>query len=402
MNAQKIILRFWAFFILLLPLSSPAQITFERTYGGSSADEAYFVQQTSDGGFIITGWTDSFGAGDLDVYLIKTDSLGETLWTKTYGGILTDIGNSVLQLSDGDFIIVGLTYSFGAGSFDVYLIKTNSIGDTLWTKTYGGASGDYGSLIQETSEGGFIIAGLTQSFGAGGADVYLIKTDSLGDTIWTKTYGDIEWDESWSVYQTSDKGFIITGWTESFGAGSGDVYLIKTDSLGDTLWTRSYGGIDGDAGKFVQETSVGGFIIAGWTQSFGAGGADVYLIKTDSQGDTLWTKTYGSSDNDYANSIQETFNGGFIIIGWTFSFGAGSADVYLIKTDSIGDSLWTKTYGGIDGDVGWSGQQTLDGGFIITGVTGSFGSGGGDVYLIKTDSLGNVMVGVEGGGISCQ
>jgi hypothetical protein len=379
MNAQKIILRFWAFFILLLPLSSPAQITFERTYGGSSADEAYFVQQTSDGGFIITGWTDSFGAGDLDVYLIKTDSLGETLWTKTYGGILTDIGNSVLQLSDGDFIIVGLTYSFGAGSFDVYLIKTNSIGDTLWTKTYGGASGDYGSLIQETSEGGFIIAGLTQSFGAGGADVYLIKTDSLGDTIWTKTYGDIEWDESWSVYQTSDKGFIITGWTESFGAGSGDVYLIKTDSLGDTLWTRSYGGIDGDAGKFVQETSVGGFIIAGWTQSFGAGGADVYLIKTDSQGDTLWTKTYGSSDNDYANSIQETFNGGFIIIGWTFSFGAGSADVYLIKTDSIGDSLWTKTYGGIDGDVGWSGQQTLDGGFIITGVTGSFGSGGGDV-----------------------
>ena len=380
--------------VYLIKTDSFGDTRWTRTYGGNDVDVGFSVQQTSEGGYIIAGYTSSFGITRDDVYLLKINPFGDTLWTKAYGGTLNDGGYSVQEISGGGFIIVGFTYSYGAGSYDVYLIKTDSLGDTTWTRTYGGTSGDHGSSIQETSDKGFIIAGFTQSFGAGGLDVYLIKADSFGNTLWTKTYGGIEWDEGRSVHKMSDEGFIIIGYTDSFGTG-GDVYLIKTDSLGETLWTRTFGGTNFDEGLSVQETSDGEYILAGWTQSFGAGGSDAYLIKTDSFGDTLWTKTFGGTDNDFSSSVQETSDGGYVIVGWTFSFGAGSADVHLIKTDSIGDTLWTKTYGGIDGDVGWSGQQTSDGGFIVTGVTGSFGSGGGDVYLVKTDSLGNVMAGVE-------
>jgi len=309
----------------------------------------------------------------------------DTLWTKTYGGADKDYGYSVQQTSDGGFIITGYTESFGAGGYDVYLIKADSSGDTLWTKTYGGANDDYGRSVRQTSDGGFLITGGTYPFGAGAYDVYLIKADSSGDTLWTKTYGGTDTDIGESVQQTSDGGYIIAGYTHSFGAGENDVYLIKADSSGDTLWTKTYGGADADYGYSVQQTSDGGYIIAGGTISFGAGESDVYLIKADSSGDTLWTKTYGGADADYGYSVQQTSDGGYIIAGGTISFGAGESDVYIIKADSSGDALWTKTYGGTDYDNGHSVQQTSDGGYIIAGRTESFGAGSRDVYLIKTE-----------------
>jgi hypothetical protein len=378
---------------LILPNSSLSQISFEKTYGGSFEDIGYSVQQTSDGGYIITGYTGSFSVGSWDVYLIKTDSLGDTLWTKTYGGSSMDIGNSVQQTSDGGYIITGFTVSFGASYSDVYLIKTDFSGDTLWTRTYGDSLNDEGRSVQQTSDGGYIIAGYSQSIVTLDYDVFLFKTDSIGETLWTKTYGGSGFEEGYSVQQTLDGGYIIAGWTDSFGAGRTDIYLIKTDSLGDTLWSRTYGGTSREEYPTVSQTSDGGFIISGYTRSFGAGMDDVYLIKTNSSGDTLWTKTYGDIATDVGFSMQETSDGGYIISGFTYSFGIGS-DVYLIKTDSLGDTLWTRTYGGSDQDWGFSVQQTTDGGFIITGHTFSFGAGQEDVYLIKTDSNG-LIVGLE-------
>ena len=351
-----------------------------RTYGGSDWNWGSSIQQTSDGGFIIAGGT---GAGNPDVYLIKTNSSGDTLWTKTFGGI-NDEGCSVQQTQDGGFIIAGYTGTYGAGSYDAYLIRTDSSGNTLWTKTFGGTNQDFGRSIQQTEDGGFILVGTTSSFGAGYRNVYLIKTDSSGDTIWTKTFGGTGDCGGYSVQQTKDSGFIIAGYTGTFGTDSADVYLIKTDSSGDTLWTRTYGGTKEDESYSVQQTNDNGFIITGWTNSFGAGGRDIYLIRTNFSGDTLWTKTFGSTGEDYGHSVQQTQDNGFIITGDIFSSGTDGG-VYLIRTDSSGDTLWTKTFGGTNDAWGESVQQTEDGGFIVAGAIWSFGAGHNDydVYLIR-------------------
>jgi hypothetical protein len=348
-----------------------------KKIGGSRTDLGYSVQQTTDGGYIITGYTDSFGAGYVDVWLIKTNSSGDTLWTKTFGGSGYDYSCSVQQTTDRGYIITGYTNSFGT-FFDVWLVKTNSSGDTLWTKTFGGSGIDEGYSVQQTTDGGYIITGYTESFGAGRGDVWLIKTNSSGDTLWTKTFGGISSETSNSVQQTTDGGYIITGTT-----GYGDVWLIKTNSSGDTLWTKTFGGSGIDEGYSVQQTTDGGYIITGYTNSFGTF-FDVWLIKTNSSGDTLWTKKIGGSGTDLGYSVQQTTDGGYIITGWTNSFGTGYIDIWLIKTNTSGDTVWTKTFGGREWDVSRSVQKTTDGGYIITGWTNSFGADSADVWLIKT------------------
>jgi hypothetical protein len=376
--------------ILLLTVNGYSQITFQKTYGGGGGSSGSSVQQTIDGGYIIGGSTDSYGAGGSDVYLIKTNEYGDTLWNKTYGGIDADVGNDAQQTNDGGYIIVGATESFGAGSSDVYFIKTDSIGDTLWSKTYGGINGDDGGSVYQTADSGYIIAGFTESYPNNREYLYLIRTNSFGDTTFTKVFSNsaVYADFGISVKQTNDGGFIITGMTgdDSF---YNHVYLIKLKHDMDTAWSKTYGGARWDNGNSVQQTTDGGYIIAGQTNSFGAGGWDVYLIKTDSLGDTLFTKTYGGTGDDEAESVQQTSDGGYIIAGWTNSFGAGGYDVYLVKTDSLGDTLWTRTFGGTADDRGYSVQQTTDGGYIITGDTYSFGAGNCNIYLIKTDAEGN-------------
>jgi len=355
-----------------------------RTYGGSSTDRAYSVQQTTDGGYIVAGYTSSFGAGGYDFYLVKTNPLGEALWTRTYGGSGDDFGQSVQQTADGGYIVAGITQSFGAGGPDFYLVKTNSQGDTLWTRTYGGSGEDDAYSVQETADGGYVVAGQTNSFGAGEDDCYVVKTNSLGDTLWTRTYGGSSRDWANSVQQTADTGYVVAGATQSFGAGDWDFYLVKTNSQGDTLWTRTYGGSSYDWANSVDTTSDGGYIVAGTTESFGAGSKDFYLVKTNSLGDTLWTRTYGGSRNDGAGSVQQTADGGYIVAGYTNSFSAGDWDFYLVKTNSQGDTLWTRTHGGSSTDRAYSVQQTADGGYIVAGYTESFGAGDCDFYLVKT------------------
>jgi len=323
-----------AFTVLIFPSIIGAQITFERWYGGTGNDRGCSVAQTSDGGYIIAGYTESFGAGFYDVYLIKTDSLGDTVWTKTYGGIFSDGAYSIDRTSDGGCVISGKTESFGTGG--VYLLKINSAGDTIWTKTYGGGS-DVGNSVVQTTDGCYIIAGITESFGAGGEDVYLIKTDENGDSLWIKTYGGTGHDGGYSVVQTSDKGYVITGYTNSFGAGDFDIYLIKTDSLGDTIWTRTFGDFYWDQGYSVIQTSEGDYIISGRMYFFSKGSDDVCLIKVNSFGNTAWLRKYGGFDWDSGLSVAQTSDGCYITAGYTESFGAGGADVYLIKTDSLGN-----------------------------------------------------------------
>jgi len=370
--------------LLCTCISLNAQVVeWEKTFGGSGGDRGHSAQHTSDGGYIVTGGTDSFGAGGEDVWLIKTDASGDTIWTQTFGGDSIDVGYSVQQTSDGGYIITGSTESYGAGYRDAWLIKTDASGDTIWTKIYGGSGSDWSFSVQQTSDGGYIITGRTASYGTGSNDVWLIRTDASGDALWEKTFGGDENDEGRIVQQTSDGGYIITGYTNSYGAGSRDIWLIKTDTSGDTIWTKTYGGSDSDWGFSVQQTSDDGYIITGCTGSYGAGSNDIWLIKTDTSGDTIWTKTYGGSGSDWGFSVQQTSDGGYIITGCTDSYGIGFNDVWLIKTDALGDILWVKTFGGDENDGARSVKQTSDGNYIVAGWTCSTGAGDFDVYLIK-------------------
>jgi hypothetical protein len=366
---------------LLLVSSSHAQQRWERNYGGAGEELGYSVQQTSGGGYIVGGYTESFGNGR-QIYLIKTNASGDTLWTRTYGGTGYDEGYSVQQTSEGGYIISGCTNSFGNGT-QVYLIKTNSTGDTLWTKTYGGPTYDVGYSVRQTSDGGYIIVGVTMPVGDTLGDVYLIKTSPSGDTLWTKTYGGDYGDAGYSVQQTSDGGYIVGGCYYSSWFGN-LAYLIKTNMNGDTLWSRTYGAGYED-GRSVQQTTDGGYIMAGSTYPRGASW-QVYLIKTDSAGETLWIKDYGGTSYDFGNSVQQTTDAGFIIAGWC-SYLGGNA-VYLVKTNASGDTLWTKAFEGTRGELGNYVQQTSDGGYIIAGETQSYGNGI-QVYLIKTDANGS-------------
>jgi hypothetical protein len=373
--------------LTFLYICCTSQTTFQKTYGGTNYDYATCIYQTTDGGYILSGSTWSYGPASENLYLVKTNSNGDTLWTKAFGGNNIEGNASVQQTFDGGYIIVSGTRSFGAGNGDVYLIKTDLNGVIQWTKTYGGINGDGAYSVKQTIDGGFIIAGSTNSSGSGNSDVYLIKTNTMGAPIWQKIYGGSNIDVGTSVQQTIDQGFIINGRTNSFGAGNYDFYVIKTDLSGDTLWTKAYGGMNDEFGYSIIQTD-SGYIASGFTKSFGAGLEDIYLIKMDTAGNLIWSKTIGGTDTDVAPSIQQTTDGGFILSAYTQSFGVGLHDACLIKINQVGDTLWTKTFGGTNMDNGFSAVQTMDGGYVLAGNTKSF-STSEDAYLIKTDSSGN-------------
>jgi hypothetical protein len=357
-----------------------------KTYGGIYEDEGYMVRETRDQGYIIVGETFSFGPGTplhSNVYLIKTDIDGNIMWTKTYGDTADDWGYSVQETTDEGYIITGYTKSFGAGNADVYLIKTDAFGNTILTKTYGGSEDDIGYSVQETTDGYYIIAGSTKSFGAGDYDVYIIKADLDGDTVWTRTYGGTDKDCAYSIQEAVHDCYVITGVTASFGAGGDDFYFIKMKEVGDTLWTKAFGREENDMSYYVQETSDSGYVIAG-TGNWGFIGYEMVYMKLDFDGDTVWRFCNGSLNDDCAYAVQETSQGGYVVIG-NFSY-----DVYLIRTDPDGYAIWSDMYGGRYEECGFSVQETIDQGYIIAGRTNSFGAGLWDVYLIKTgpDPLG--------------
>ena len=263
---------------------------------------------------------------------------------------------------------------------------TTNVIDLIFSITFGGVFDDKGYCVQQTTDGGYIITGYTKSFGNGGEDIWLIKTDSNGNEEWNQTFGGSEYDRGYSVQQTTDGGYIITGYTGHYSQR--DAWLIKTDSQGNEVWNRTFEwGECSEEGYSVQQTDDGGYIITGQkgTRSFYAllCRSDLRLFKTDSQGNEEWIRTFGGSGYEKGNSVQQTDDGGYIITGHTGTSGNGEYDLWIIKTDSQGNEDWNKTFGGSGYDVGYSVQQTDDGGYIVTGYTESIGNGGDDVWLIK-------------------
>ncbi len=380
---------------LLLTGKISAQTTFHKVFGGMASNEDLdAVVQTSDGSIFAAGFTYSFGAGDADLVVFKTDNTGSILWTKTYGGTNTDWGNDLIETRDGHIVVTGMSRSYGMGNHNVYLLKLDQDGNVIWSMTYGGLGTQMGYSVVETSDGGFAIAGYTRSFGAGFGDTYVIKTDNLGNPVWSRTFGGPGHDEAMAIMETSTGHFVLTGFSESFGAGGSDVYLVKMDNLGNLIWSRTFGGFTRDAGNDLLESSDGNYVVTGYTGSYGAGNEDIYLLKVDPNGTLIWNKTYGGANYDAGHSIIETTSGDLIISGRIASYGAGFNDAFLMKTTDKGNFIWAKAYGGASGELGLALFESSAGGFIVSGATTSWdadpgNNGGVEFYLFKTDREGN-------------
>ncbi len=364
-------------------LSEPPAIEWIKTYGGTLSDYAYSMIQTSDGGYALAGLTWSFGAGDCDIWFVKTDPNGNMQWNKTYGGAMIDLANSVVQTIDGGYILVGRTDSLGDSSGDFWLVKTDSNGNMQWNRAYGGESTDEAFSVIQTSDEGYAIAGTTWSYGSGGSDSWLVKTDSNGNMQWNKTYGGEGYEGARSLIQMNDGGYVIGGYTGSFEPPYSSFWLIRTDSVGNVQWNKTYGGAGYEMALSMVKTSDGGFGLAGWTDSYGAGDIDYWLVKTDSNGNMQWDQTYGGTLGDVAFCLIQTSDGGYALLGQTYSYGVGLEDIWLVKTDSVGGVQWNASYGGARDDSGCSVVETNDGGYAVAGYLVPPDTGWRDFCLIK-------------------
>lgn len=384
-----------ALFILLISaISINAQtIQWTQTYGGVGDDGGESMVLTNDGGIVIVGFISQVPYGYKDVLLMKTNNSGTQLWSRTYSLGLNDIGREIRLTSDGGFIIAGMT-EVSPQIFDPFLIKTDSAGIMQWQQQYdyGFGDDDRGHAVWQTADGGYIIAGQTWlihgSFG--NYDMYIVKTDMNGNVQWKKVfYRENEGaDVVLAVHQLSDGGFIIGGFTQS---SSWACYVLRTDSLGNVMWSNIYPGSWQSECYDIQATPDGGFILTGTESSFETD-TDVLIIKLDASGNLVWKKIYGTVDAEQGESIQQLQDGGYIIAGMS-THGAGGYDAYVVRTNSTGDSLWSRTIGGSGDDRAFSVVSATAGSCLVAGWTWSYGQGLGDVYLLK---LFDTPIGING------
>jgi hypothetical protein len=379
---MKILIRFAAISALCCSgLAQPADSLWSRMYGGTYVDLCTGVLETVDGGFILSGRT-NYSPTDVDAWLVKTNSAGDVEWSRTLGGGQTEIANEVVLRPGGGYAMIGLTTSYGAGNEDVYFATVTAQGDAQSFNYWGGASYDVGHDLTPTTDGGFIIGGETRSFGSGWMDFYLIKANETGAEQWTQTFGGPEPDVCYAVQQVSD-GYALAGYTTSYGAGEADAWLVRTNSAGQMLWSRTFGWGTNDVAYDMIATSDGGFALAGHTQSGGSGDRDFYLVKTDGNGTLQWNHTYGGQYDEFCNSVQQTSDGGYILTGSTSSFGS-NGDIWLARVSSTGALLWSRTFGGSGAEDALTVDVISNGGFILGGMTTSFGAIDWDIWLVRT------------------
>lgn len=343
-------------------------IEWQRTYGIENFNKAFVVRETMDGGYIAGGLTSDQSLDWGEAYLVKVDSMGSLEWQRTYeGGRIM----SLEQTIDGGFIAIG------SSEQDVWIIKTDMYGHQMWSKVVGGTSIDDGYSIKPTDDGGYIAVGTTSSYGPGFSNIYLIRLNAQGDTLWTKAHGGDGGDMGYSVCVTADSGFAISGAT-----GWSYICLLKTDHQGDTVYVSQTDSTLRGYGEGLTQTHDGGYVISGYASSLSSD-YDCFFLRADVNGNWLWHQTIGGERDDRAYDVVQTLDRGYLCAGYTCSFGKGYVSAYLIKADAQGGVDWTDYVGGTGRDYAYSVTQTSDGGYIVSGSTGSFGEYSYDLWLIK-------------------
>ena len=360
-----------------------------RTYGGNEDDHANSFQQTNNGGYIVFGSSGSFGA---NIWILKLNILGDIEWQKIYGeqfNIFTYKTYSIQNTNDGGYIIGGSISIPGFGH-QFWIVKLSADGEIVWQKSYGDDEINYVYSLQQTNDGGYIIAGNTGLNDEGGHDFLILKLFSDGTIDWSKYYGGNRDDKPASVLLTSDGGYIVAGYTMSLGDGSSDIWVLKLASDGTIDWQRTYGGSESANAYSIQKTNDGGYIVAGSLVSFDAVQPDLWILKLASDGTIEWQRKYGGIESETAYSTQQTSDGGYIVLGETESFGAGNGDIWILKLTSYGNIEWQKTYGGSQAEEASSIQQTVDGGYLVAGSTDSYGAGEQDIFILKLFPNGDI------------
>ena len=353
-------------FLTLVVINYPQFIRIFSSVG------AYSMVRTQDGGFAITGGP--FMTSISDIIIACFDPNGGYLWAERVGGPepdCFDVGFSIVQTTDKGFAISGITDCMGPTRYNLILARFDSLGNHLWTKVVGDNSILNTNTVVQTTDKGFVVVNHT-NLGAGGGDILVLRFDSLGNLLWSKTLGGTGGDYNGSVTLTTDGGILIVGTTASFGAGGSDILLVKLDSLGDLVWVRTFGDTGEEAGKTIVPTTEGGFAVAGSTTSFGAGGSDILIAKFDSLGNLIWVRTVeGTGDEAGSSIVQNPGNGEFAVAGNTTSFGASGSDIILVRFDSVGNCLssWIVDGGGDGDDFASSIVRTPHGSFMVAGAT---------------------------------
>jgi|GEM_PF-3428976 len=371
-----------------------------KTIGGEKAELPASLQQTIDGGYILLGSTKSFSSSEdlFDLWVLKLDMFGTIEWQRAYGGNGTDEGVKVFQTGDGGYILGANTDSFGNGKTDILLLKLDVSGGIEWQKLYGGEGDEKIVDLQATTDGGYIVIGSTDSFGAGKSDVWVLRLNDTGEIQWQKAYGGAEEEAGSSVRETSDGGYILCGTTSSFGSGGEDIWVLKLNEDGTIKWQRALGGTGDEQCIAIvkREEKVGEekkerYLVAGNSNSFGYGAADAWVLDLDDRGNILWQRAYGTSlGNERCRSIVRTSDEGYVLAGEIDSYGAGSEDFWVLKLSSTGGIQWQRTYGGEKRDIAREIIQTLDEGYGLVGSTESFGAGQEDLWILKLDYNGNI------------
>jgi hypothetical protein len=431
---------------LVFAQNAPA-IEWQKSLGGTSEDGSNAIQLTADGGFVIAGHSYSsdndvtVNQGASDYWIVKTDAIGSIQWQVSLGGSSNDVASAIQQTTDGGYIVAGFSRSnngdvtghHGTTAYnDYWVVKLDSAGSIEWEKSLGGTLNEFANSVQQTAEGDFIIAGYSVSNdgdvtnhhgGTTTTDYWIVKLSSSGTLLWQKSLGGTSADNANAIQQTTDGGFIVAGSSSSNdndvsgNHGFADYWIVKLDSAGDIEWQKCLGGSGDDVASSIRQTSDGGFIVAGWSDSDdndvsgNHGNYDYWVAKLFADGNIDWQKSLGGATGDFANSIEQISDSGFVIAGYTSSNNSGDVsgyhggvffgDYWIVKLDESGNFAWQKCLGGTNDEYAASAQQTIDGGLIVTGWTESsdgdvsFNYGSSDVWIVQLGIATSVDYGIS-------